>query len=152
MSPTSASICPTTPSQHPEPADVETIKSKQISRIVNAPRPHPTTQPCPTEKRENTKCVSNDRGGQCDQNAYFFVKIGAILEVRRPFKVLANIRALRMLSPLARLNIRPLSNSLMGLLVGVSCANALASGTAHTDDESRSKMQRPEMENILQPN
>ena len=79
MSPTSASICPTTPSQHPEPADVETIKSKQISRIVNAPRPHPTLpHPAPAKKLENTTCVSNDRGGQCDQNAYRIIKIGAI--------------------------------------------------------------------------
>ena len=31
------------------------------------------------KKTKKTKCVSNDRSGQYDQNAYFFVKIGAIL-------------------------------------------------------------------------
>ena len=31
-----------------------------------------------TKKTQKTKCVSNDRSGQCDQNAYRIVKIGAI--------------------------------------------------------------------------
>ena len=35
MSPTSASICPTPPSQHPKPADVEMVESKQVSTVVN---------------------------------------------------------------------------------------------------------------------
>ena len=33
-----------------------------------------------TKNTKKTKCVSNDRSGQCDQNAYWTIKNGAILE------------------------------------------------------------------------
>ena len=42
------------------------------------------------EKRETTKktmCVSNDRSGQCDQNAYRIIKIGVIFGYFRAFTV-----------------------------------------------------------------
>jgi hypothetical protein len=56
-------------------SDVSKVDGAIAPALTPTPTPNPTPQPQPhppppnTKKQQNTKCVSNDRGRQCDQNA-----------------------------------------------------------------------------------
>ena len=66
----------------------------RLDLTSTSPRPPNTKQRQTTKKTGKTKCVSNDRSGQCDQNAYRIVKIGVIFRYFRALQSLPVFRCL----------------------------------------------------------